>query len=130
MTGSHPLQLDSSAGMVRPAGAALGETEAAREQIGQVAVPFSICTEPADVAADGQGCPFRHRCPGCRHFRTEPSYTPELRGYLTRLLADHERLSAAVPALAEWARADAVPSTREIEAVRQLLVVNEQTLGT
>jgi hypothetical protein len=39
------------------------------------------------------------------HFRTDPSYLPELRGYLDRLLADRERVRTAVE-LEEWARAE------------------------
>ena len=67
-------------------------------------MPFGICTEPANVAAGGHSCPFRHRCTGCTYFRTDPSYQPELRAYLAQLLADRERLATAIPALADWAR--------------------------
>ena len=123
-----PLQIDARAHRVRPGATALTDTEAAREQIGQVAVPFGICTEPSNVTAGGHSCPFRHRCTGCTYFRTDPSYTPELRGYLAQLLADRERLAAAVPALADWARADAAPSDAEIDAVRQLLRANDEVL--
>ena len=91
-------------------------------------MPFGICTEPTNVTAGGHSCPFRHRCTGCTYFRTDPSYTPELRGYLAQLLADRERLAAAVPALADWARADAAPSEAEIDAVRQLLRANDEVL--
>jgi hypothetical protein len=31
--------------------------EHARMRVGQVAVPFGICTEPSNVKADGQACP-------------------------------------------------------------------------
>ena len=31
-------------------------TDAARDQIGQVAVPFGICTEPSNVTAGGHSC--------------------------------------------------------------------------
>ena len=112
-----------------PDGRELLPTEALREQIGQVAVPFGICTEPSNVSAGGRSCPFRHRCFGCEYFRTDPSYQPELRGYLAQLLADHERLAAAIPQLTEWARADAVPSGEEIEVVRRLLLTNQEVLA-
>ena len=125
-----PLQLDAAGRRVRPGMAGLVHSEALREQIGQVAVPFGICNEPTNVAAEGRSCPFRHRCVGCEYFRTDPSYQPELSAYLTELLADRERLTAAVPALAEWARADAAPSQAEIEAVRRLIVANDEALAS
>ena len=124
-----PLQIGADAQRVRPDGRALLPAEALREQVGQVAVPFGICTEPANVAASGQSCPFRHRCLGCEYFRTDPSYQPELRAYLARLLADAERFAAAAPHLAEWARPGAAPSPEEIETLRRLIVANEEVLA-
>jgi len=124
-----PLQIDARGQRVRPALTALADTEALREQVGQVAVPFGICTEPTNVAAGGHSCPFRHRCTGCEYFRTDPSYTPELQAYLAQLLVDKERLAAAVPALAEWARRDAAPSDAEIDALRRLLRANDEVLA-
>ena len=123
------LQLDAAGRRVRPGAGSLAPSDALREQVGQVAVPFGICTEPTNIAAGGQCCPFRHRCSGCTYFRTDPSYQPELRSYLTQLLADRERLEAAAPELAEWARADAAPSDAEIEAVRRLMGANEEVLA-
>jgi integrase len=124
-----PLQLDAAGRLVRPGSGPLAPAEALREQVGQVAVPFGVCTEPANVAADGHSCPFRHRCLGCEYFRTDPSYQPELRTYLAQLIADKERLAAAVPQLAEWARADAAPSDEEIDAVRRLLRANDEVVA-
>lgn len=124
------LQLDATGRRVRPGTGRLLVSEALREQVGQVAVPFGTCTEPTNVAAGGQSCPFRHRCVGCTYFRTDPSYQPELRGYLTQLLADRERLAAAAPELAEWARADAAPSDAEIEALRRLIGANDEVLSS
>ena len=72
---------------------------------------------------------FRERCLGCEYFRTDPSYQPELRAYLTQLLADAERFAAAVPQLAEWARAGAMPSPEEIETLRRLILANEEVLA-
>jgi integrase len=123
-----PLQIDAGGQAVRPGLTTLADTQALREQVGQVAVPFGICTEPTNVAAGGGSCPFRHRCTGCEYFRTDPSYTSELRAYLTQLLADRERLTAAVPALAEWARRDAAPSSEEVDAVRRLVRANDEAL--
>jgi hypothetical protein len=124
-----PLQIGADARRVRPDGRALLPAEALREQVGQVAVPFGICTEPANVAANGRSCPFRHRCLGCEYFRTDPSYQPELRAYLAQLLADAERFAAAAPELAEWARASAAPSPEEIETLRRLILANEEVLA-
>jgi len=123
------LQLDAQGHLVRPGVAGLTDTDALRDQVGQVAVPFGTCTEPANVAAGGRSCPFRHRCTGCEYFRTDPSYQPELSAYLTRLLADRERLVGALPQLADWARRDAVPSDEEIDAVRRLLRANDEALA-
>jgi hypothetical protein len=71
--------------------------------------------------------PFRHRCTGAPT-SAPTSCTPEPRGYLAQLLADRERLVAAIPALADWARAGAAPSEAEIDAVRQLLRANDEVL--
>ncbi len=124
-----PLQLDARGHLVRPGLIALGDTDVTRDQVGQVAVPFGICTEPTNVAADGHSCPFRHRCSGCEYFRTDPSYQPELAAYLGQLLADRERLASALPQLADWARRNAAPSDEEIDAVRRLLRANDEALA-
>lgn len=125
-----PLQLDALGRAVRPGATGLARAEALRDQVGQVAVPFGICTEPTNVAADGHSCPFRHRCMGCEHFRTDPSYQSELHAYLEKLLADRERLGATLPQLAEWARRQAAPSDEEIEAVGRLLRANSEALAS
>lgn len=123
-----PLQLDAAAHRTRPGLSELSAAEALRDQLGQVAVPFGVCTEPANVAAQGGSCPFRHRCLGCEYFRTDPSYQPELTSYLAQLLADRERLAAS-PQLAGWARRDAAPAEEEIEAARRLVRANDDTLA-
>ena len=125
-----PLQLDRAGRLVRPGVDGLADAERLRDDVGQVAVPFGTCTEPTNVAAGGHSCPFRHRCSGCKYFRTDPSFQPELRAYLAQLLADRERIATAVPVLAEWARRDAVPSVEEIDAVRRMVRANDQALGT
>ncbi|MDF3313594.1 site-specific integrase [Rhodococcus sp. T2V] len=96
------------------------ESEHQRLCVGQVAVPFGICTEPSNVQAGGGSCPFRFRCLGCGHFRSDPSYLPELQDYLDTLLRDRERVRAATE-LDEWARDEAVPSEAEITRLRQLI---------
>ncbi|MFJ7258523.1 hypothetical protein ACIQWV_40050 [Streptomyces sp. NPDC098085] len=96
------------------------EHEHARLRIGQVSVPYGICVEPSNVKAGGHGCPFRFRCVGCDHFRTDPSYLPELRAYLDTLLRDRERLTAATE-VDDWARTESTPSEEEIKRIRTLI---------
>jgi integrase len=124
------LQVDRDAKRTRPVVEQLLGTQATREAIGQVAVPFGICTEPVNVKAHGQACPFRHQCFGCTYFRSDPSFLPELRAYLTRLLADQERLRAAVPELEEWARNAAIPSAAEIASLRRIIDRCEELLAS
>jgi hypothetical protein len=123
------LQLNSRAEKARPTVERLLDSEHLRESVGQVAVPFGICLEPTNVKARGQACPFRHQCFGCTHYRTDPSFLPELRAYLGRLLADNERLRAAAPELEEWALNAAIPSQDEIAAVRSLIDRSEKLLS-
>jgi integrase len=107
----------------------LVDAEYDRYQVGQIAVAFGTCHEPSNVKASGQGCPYRFRCFGCTHFRTDPSYLPELREHLQRLLVDHERLNAATDGMLEdWARRDALPAPEEIVAVRRLIRAAETIL--
>ncbi|WP_420753445.1 tyrosine-type recombinase/integrase [Rhodococcus sp. O3] len=96
------------------------DDEHARLQIGQVSVPFGVCLEPSNVKAGGHACPFRFRCLGCGHFRTDASYLPELKDYLHTLLRDRERVLAAGE-LDPWARVEAAPSEAEITKLRQLI---------
>lgn len=100
-----------------------------RYSLGQIAVPMGSCTEPSNVSAVGRSCEFRHRCFGCGHFRTDPSYLTELQAYLERRLADRERLRAAVPGLAEWARREVIPSDDEIEVVERLIANCKEKLN-
>ena len=123
------LQIDHRGRQVRPAVETLLDSEALRDQVGEVAVAFAHCTEPANVSAAGRACPFRFQCLGCSHFRTDPSYQPELRNHLLALLKDRERLSSAVPGLEEWAQSDALPSEEEIDAVRRLIHRNDELVA-
>jgi len=86
--------------------------------LSQVAVPMGSCVEPSNVKASGAACDFRYRCFGCAHFRTDPSYLPELRGYLSKLLAARERLTAALPA------------EEEIATVRRLIGACQDALAS
>jgi len=99
----------------------VSDSDRLRHGVGRIAVPMGWCEEVSNVKAEGTACPMRHRCFGCIHYRTDPSFLTDLRRYLTRMLADKERLAAAIPGLAEWARQDAIPSDDEIEVVRRLI---------
>ena len=108
--------------------ASLVESERLREEIGRIPVPLGYCTEQHNVRALGAHCPFSHQCLGCEHFRTDPSHLPDLYAYLERLLETRERLRAAVPQLAEWARTKAIPADAEIRTVRTLISAGEGAL--
>jgi integrase len=99
---------------------ALLDSEYARRAVGEVAVPFGVCAEPSNVKAGGGACPFRFRCAGCDHFRTDVSYLPDLHAYLDDLLRTRERLLATTD-LDQWARAEAMPSDEEIHRIRRLI---------
>jgi hypothetical protein len=103
--------------------------EHARMRVGQVAVPFGMCTEPSNVKAGGSACPYKYVCTGCGHFRSDPSYLPELKSYLQQLLADSERLHATSD-LQPWARAHATPPGEQISQVRELIRRIEADLET
>ncbi|OIJ99798.1 transposase [Streptomyces colonosanans] len=96
------------------------DSEHARRAVGEVAVPYGVCTEPSNVAAGGHDCPVRFRCVGCGHFRTDISYLPDLEAYLADLLRNRERIAAALDA-DDWAKAEAMPSDEEIRRVRRLI---------
>ena len=116
------MQLNHRGNRVTTSLAELVDAEYDRYQVGQIAVAFGTCHEPSNVKSSGQSCPYRFRCFGCAHFRTDPSYLPELREHLQRLLVDHERLNAATDGMLEdWARRDALPAPEEIVAVRRLI---------
>ncbi|ALV42751.1 hypothetical protein AU252_17625 [Pseudarthrobacter sulfonivorans] len=115
------LQLTNTGSLVVAGLRSLEREEDLRGQVGSVAVPFGTCVEPSNVKAGGHSCPYRMRCLGCSHFRTDPSYLPELGEYLTQLLVSRERLAAADSALEPWARDSAMPSTEEIDRVRHLI---------
>jgi integrase len=108
---------------------ALLDSEHVRRAVGEVAVPFGVCAEPSNVKAGGQACPFRFRCAGCDHFRTDVSYLPDLQAYLDDLLRSRERLLAATSGLDEWAKADALPSEEEITRIRRLITRINAGLG-
>lgn len=114
------LQFDRHGNRIWRQAQTLLDSEHARRAIGEIAVPFGVCAEPSNVAAGGQACPFRFRCAGCDHFRTDVSYLPDLQAYLDDLLRNRERLLAA-HGLDDWARAEAMPSEEEISRIRRLI---------
>lgn len=93
-----------------------------------IAVPFGKCSNPQNVAAEGHGCPIRHRCFGCASFSSDPSYLPEMRRRLLDLKATRARVDAFDGAQ-EWAKRDARPSDEEIEALQQRIRTEEDTLA-
>jgi hypothetical protein len=114
------LAFDRHGNRIWRAAQALLDSEHARRSLGEVAVPFGVCTEPSNVRAGGSACPFRFRCAGCDHFRTDVSYLPDLQAYLDDLLRNRERLLACSE-LDEWARGEAMPSEEEIGRIRGLI---------
>jgi integrase len=113
-------QFDASGRRVFTGIAGLLTDEHARMRIGQVAVPFGICTEPSNVKAGGHACPYKYVCTGCGHFRSDPSYLPELKSWLQQLLAGQERLHATSD-LQPWARTHAAPPDEQISQLRALI---------
>ena len=114
------MQFDRHGNRIWRQAQALLDSEHARRAIGEVTVPFGVCAEPSNVAAGGKSCPFRFRCAGCDHFRTDVSYLPDLHAYLDDLLRNRERVLAAAD-LDEWARTEATPSEQEITTIRRLI---------
>ncbi|WP_242456319.1 tyrosine-type recombinase/integrase [Mycolicibacterium sp. P1-18] len=96
------------------------DSEHLRRAVGEVAVPYGMCSEPANVAAGGNDCPVRFRCVGCAHFSTDVSYLPDLEGYLASLLRTREKLLSFLDA-DEWARSEALPSDEEVTRIRRLI---------
>ena len=122
------LQFDRHGNRIWRTAKALLDAEHARRAVGEVVVPFGVCGEPSNVKAGGHACPFRFRCAGCDHFRTDVSYLPDLQAYLDDLLRNRERLLAATD-VEEWARAEAMPSEEEIRRIRRLISRIKADLG-
>jgi integrase len=114
------MQFDRHGNRIWRQAQALLDSEHARRAVGEVAVPFGVCAEPSNVNAGGGACPFRFRCAGCDHFRTDVSYLPDLHAYLDDLLRTRERLLATTD-LDPGARAEAMPSDEEIRRIRRLI---------
>jgi integrase len=106
------------------------ESEDIRARLGSVAIPYGSCVEPSNVAALGSACPYRMRCIGCKHFRTDLTHLAALEKYLTDLLAARERILAATDELADWAKRDALPSDEQIDRVRSLIRRMRQKIDT
>ena len=114
------LQFDRHGNRVWQQAKALLDSEHARRAVGEVVVPFGVCAEPSNVRAGGHACPYRFRCVGCDHFRTDASYLPDLHTYLDDLLRNRERLQAALD-VDDWARVEATPSDEETTRIRRLI---------
>jgi integrase len=122
------LQFDRHGNRIWRQAQALLDSAQARRAVGQVVVPFGVCTEPSNVQAGGHACPYRFRCAGCDHFRTDVSYLPDLHAYLDDLLRNRERLLASTD-IDDWARAEATPSDQEITRIRRLIARITADLG-
>jgi hypothetical protein len=105
----------------------MGQSHRLADQRATVAVPFGKCSNPQNVAAEGYGCPIRHRCFGCASFSSDPSYLPEMRRRLLDLKAARARVDAFDGA-AEWAKRDARPSDEEIAALEKRIHDEEDKL--
>ena len=121
------LQFDRNGNRIWRDARTLLDSEHARRAIGEVAVPYGTCSEPSNVQAGGNACPYRFRCAGCDHFRTDVSYLPDLHAYLDDLLRNRERVLAAA-GVDQWALAEALPSQEEISRIRQLITRIENGL--
>jgi hypothetical protein len=114
------LQFDRHGNRIWRQAKVLLDSEHARRAVGGVVVPFGVCTELSNVKAGGHACPYRFRCVGCDHFRTDASYLPDLQAHLDDLLRNRERLRATTD-VDDWARAEATPSDEEITRIRRLI---------
>ncbi len=117
----HRWQWDAEGNELAQIVERFAESEDIRMAIGSTAIPYGACVEPSNVAALGSACPYRMRCIGCKHFRTDLTHLAALEKYLTDLLAARERILAASDELADWAKRDAMPSDEHIERVRYLI---------
>jgi integrase len=63
-------------------------------EIRSVAVPWGNCTEPSNVKAGGTACPIRWQCPGCSHYRPDPSHLPAIEDQVRSLTANLETARA------------------------------------
>jgi integrase len=117
----HRWQWDAEGNELEQIIERFAESEDIRTALGSTAIPYGSCVEPSNVAALGQACPYRMRCIGCKHFRTDLTHLAALEKYLTDLLAARERILAASDELADWAKRDAMPSEEHIDRVRHLI---------
>jgi len=122
------MQFDRHGNRIWRTAQALLDSEHVRRSVGEVAVPFGVCAEPSNVRAGGNACPYRFRCAGCDHFRTDVSYLPDLHAYLDDLLRNRERVLAATD-VEEWAKTEAMPSQEEITRIRRLIAKITGDLG-
>jgi integrase len=117
----YARQVTGRGAAVWPAAVAeIDDATRARVRVGEIAVPYGVCTEPSNVKAAGAACPYKFTCVACSHFRSDPSYLPELRAYHDRLLETRQRIRAATD-LDEWAKDKVDPADEEITAVGQLI---------
>jgi len=92
-------------------------------EIQTVSVPYGRCTLPSNVRAGGHGCPTRFMCSGCNHFRSDPSFLPQLRQAVGDLKANLAEATAA--GSATWIL-DA--SVHELEGYKNIITVLESAV--
>ena len=115
-----PLQLDGTGRAVRQGRLSLAASEAARDNVGQVAVPFGVCTEPAKCPLTGRparfvtaawaastSAPTRRSSRNCAPI--SPACSPTGNGCVP-----------PPPSSPSGLGRDALPSEEEIEALRRL----------
>ena len=118
-----PLRAQQFNGTRRPRvepGAGVAGKRTPRLAVGQVAVPFGICTEPSNVQGRRRRLPVPVPLPGLRPLPHRPLVPARAAGLPRHLLRDRERIRAATE-LDDWARAEAMPSDAEITRLRQLI---------
>ncbi|MEU6721924.1 tyrosine-type recombinase/integrase [Nonomuraea sp. NPDC046802] len=59
-----------------------------------VAVPFGLCTEPANVRAGGKACVIRFQCAACTFFAPDPSHLPAMEEQIAAMREDREKAIA------------------------------------
>src|SRR6478735_4189016 len=107
------MQFDRHGNRIWRQAQTLLDSQHTRRMLGEVVVPFGVCTEPSNVKAGGHACPYRFRCAGCDHFRTDVSYLHDLLRNREKLLSSND--------IDDWTRAEATPSTEEITRIRRLI---------
>jgi hypothetical protein len=112
-------------GVTRPVHAEPSRSPASTRRCPGWRCRWGKCAEPTNVRAGGQACPIRYQCASCPHFKSDPSYLPEFRGYADDLRRQREAMLAADAA--DWAT-DGV--TRQLDVIVGHVRTHEQLLAS